>query len=306
MRRVPALLVQFRHLPVLLFAGATTLLAFEPPGYELVLQPARSGLPVVVAHAGGQELRLAIDTGTSISLVSAEAAERLSLVPHARFTLASAGGEPQTAHCGTPPTLRIAGVDIVLDCLGWVPEERRLAGAEDVDGLLGSDAIAQLDLWIDTRRGRARIAPPGTLLPWTEGVRIPVDAIERRPAILLELFSGGRGGVARLVIDSGADGAVLFGELARRARTTLGHLRMPGRVECATTSVETTIVPLGTVRAGGVSFDGGLAGLMPQITDRVEQGLLPLAALGPVLLDLSGGVMVARARLRARPRAVSG
>jgi predicted aspartyl protease len=301
-------------LPLVLLSLAGTCLAAtgasrssELPGTDIVLQHSRSGLPVIVAHAGGQELRLAIDTGTSISLISADAAERLRLLPHGRFTLASAGGEPQTAYCGAPPTLRIAGVDIVLDCLGWVPEERRMAGAEDADGLLGSDALSQLDLWIDMRRGRARIAPPGTLLPWTDGVRIPVDTIERRPAILLELpFSGGSGGAARVVIDSGADGAVLFGELARRAKTTLGHLRMPGRVECATASVEATIVPLGTVRAAGVSFDGGLAGLMPEVTDRVEQGLLPLAAFGPVLLDLSGGVLVARARLRARPRAVSG
>jgi hypothetical protein len=28
-------------------------------------------------------------------------------VPHARFTLASAGGEPQTAHCGTPPAAKL-------------------------------------------------------------------------------------------------------------------------------------------------------------------------------------------------------
>jgi predicted aspartyl protease len=315
MRRNP---VPAAPIALLLLTAATPLVgtqaALEPPGSVLQLERSRSGLPVVpvaLAQSDGVELRFAIDTGTSSSLVSAEAAERLRLVPRARFTLASAGGTTEIALCGTPPALRIAGIDLGFDldlgCLGWVPGERRLAGAEDVDGLLGADALARIDLWLDTRRMRARVAPPGSLLAWTDGERLALGAIGRRPAIVMELQGLGHEGRAiPMVLDSGADGTVLFGELARHAETVLASATYySGRVHTATTRLDSVaIAPLGTVRAGGVYLDGGVAGLLPQVTDRVEAGLLPLSLLGPVLLDVSGGVVVARARLRTRPRDV--
>jgi hypothetical protein len=301
--------LSFGLLALLLFVCGTASPALEPPGVELAPQPSRSGLPVVLVESGGFELRFAIDTGTSLSLVSAEAAERLGLVPRARFSLASAAAPPQTAVCGRPPPLRLAGMDVTLDCLGWVPEERSLAGAEDVDGLLGSDAIAQLDLWLDVGRGRTRVAPPRTLLAWTDGERVPLETIHHRPAIQLELpCLGRRHPPVSMVLDSGADAAVLFGEIARRVGTATSRapLRRAGLVQGATASRAAIIVPLGVARAGGsdgVYLDAGLAGLLPQVDDRVEAGLVPLRVLGPVLLDLSSGVLVLRARPRNEPRA---
>jgi predicted aspartyl protease len=312
MRRDPALALPLALLmfslaggPALLGSLAAPLVALEPPGSMLQLERSRSGLPVVRAASGGVELRFAIDTGTSASLVSAAAADRLGLVPRARFPLTSACGSTQTALCGALRSLRIAGIDLDLDCLGWVPGERRLAGAEDVDGLLGADALARFDLWLDTKRMRARVAPPGSLLAWTDGQRLPLGAIGRRPAIVLDLRGLGHEGRAiPMVLDSGAEGTVLFGELARHAQSVFaGATDYSGRLHTATARLDSVpVVPLGILRAGGVYLEGGAAGLLPHVTDRVEAGLLPLSLLGPVLLDVAGGVVVARARLRARPR----
>lgn len=55
------------------------------------------------------------------------------------------------------------------------------------------------------------------------------------------------------------------------------------------------------VRIGRLHLDGvRSAGLLPDVIDRREDGLLPLAALGPVLLDLSNRLVIAWARPRAQ------
>ena len=286
---------------VLLLSISAPLPALEPPGQALRLERSRGGLAVVAAELGGETLRLALDTGTSRSMIAGGVAARLGLAARARFAVVTAAGPERTALCAGPLAVRVAGVALAVDCLGWIPAEPLLAGAEDVDGLLGADALSGVDLWIDLGRGRARVAPAGALAPWIEGERLPLQLIERRPAVTIALPELGRGAPARLVLDSGADRTLLFGELARRAARSLGGPGLPGRLSTAAGGAALDTVALGEVRAGAARIDGGHAGLLPAVLDRGEDGLLPLAALGPVLLDLAGGSLVVGARLRARP-----
>jgi hypothetical protein len=288
---------------VALVAISSHLSALELPGQELILQRSRDGLPVVVVRTGEGTLRFAIDTGTSRSMVSADVAERLHLTSRESFVVASAGGEPQAALCATPPKLDLGGVELSIDCLAWIPAERRLAGSEDVDGLLGADALAAADLWIDVRRGRARLAPPGSLIAWAEGTRIPLGPSGRRPTVTMQLPSLGRDVAAQLVVDSGAQGLLLFGPLARRAEAVLGNRRLLGRLLSPTARLQIIFVPLGAARAGGMNYESGWTGLLPQVGDRREDGLVPLSIFGPVLIDMSHRILVARARLRAMPGA---
>lgn len=286
----------------LLFAIAAPLAALDAPGQEFRFGRSRAGLPVLAAELGGETLRFVLDTGTSRSMIAASVAERLRLPARARFPVAAAAGPERMALCAGPLAVRVGGLALAIDCLGWVPEERLLAGAEEVDGLLGADALAAVDLWIDPRRNRIRLAPPGTLAPWVEGERLPVELVELRPAIAVALPGLGRGAErARLVIDSGADRTLLFGALARRAARAPGAAAAAGRLTTAAGSVGLALLPLGPMRAGGSRFDLGTAGILPAIADRHEDGLLPLAALGPVLFDLAGGFVLLDARLRSTP-----
>jgi predicted aspartyl protease len=282
--------------------ASSRLAALDLPGQALDLQRSRGGLPIVIVQAGAETLRFAIDTGTSRSMVSADIAARLRLLPREAFRLASAGGKSHTALCATPPELRLGGVRLAIACLGWVPRERRLAGAEDVDGLLGADALAGVDLWLDDRRDRARLAPAGSLTPWVTGVLIPLEPVGQRPVIRLELPALGRGTMARVVVDSGATGVLLFGALARRANAMLRGSRQQGLMASPTASGEIRFVALGSVRGGDRSFEAGWTGLLPETIDRLEDGLLPLRLLGPVLIDAAHGVLVAGARLRSAPQ----
>lgn len=290
---------------VVLVVISSTLVASGPPGESLQLARSRRGLPVVVLQAGLLTLRLGLDTGTSRTLVSAETATRLRLQPKQRLSIGSAGGGSRDGYCGAPPVLHLHGIPLVPDCLGWLPDEVQLGGAEDLDGLLGADLLSQVDLWIDPTRTpvRARLAPPGMLQPWIDGERLSVESIGRRPAIVGHL-AGPRwnSSTIRLIVDSGANGLVLFGEAARRTAEASALERMHGTLESVHSRQRVAIVPVTAFDSGGSQFSVPWAGLLPQVVDRIEDGVISLDAFGPVLFDLSNSTIVANARLRSSPR----
>jgi hypothetical protein len=256
-----------------------------------------------VVVAAGHTLRLGLDTGTSRTLVSAAAAGRLGLTSGERLAVGCvASVQPRGGFCAKVPALHIGQLTLAPDCIGWLPDEARLAGAEDLDGLLGADLLAQVDLWIDAAKNpvRVRVAPAGSLGAWVEGTRLPIEMIKRRPAITVALAGLRREGPSvRLVVDSGGDGLILFGRAAQLANALFPHERIAGRVETATAARGLDVIPVQGVRTGGSLFSLPYAGLLPQVEDRVEDGLLPLTALGPVLLDLSNRIIVAKARIRS-------
>lgn len=283
-----------------LLAIPSTLGALEPPGAALRLGRSRDGLPLLAVDLGGETLRAVLDTGTTRSMIAAVAAERLGLVARARFEIATATGPARTAHCAGPIAAQVAGLAITIDCLGWVPGEARLAGATDADLLLGSDALGSLALWLALERGRARLARPGALAPWVRGERLALEPIERRPAVAVELEGLGEEPL-RLVLDSGADAPLLFGDAARRLG---GRPRAParrGRLVTAAGEAVREALDLGSLRLGAARVVAGWGLLLPEVTTRQEDGLLPLALLGPVLLDVASGVVVVGARMRSRP-----
>ena len=284
---------------------SSSLVAGGPPGEALQLARSRRGLPVVVLHAGLQTLRLGLDTGTSRTLVSAEAATRLRLKPNQRLSIGSAGGGSRDGYCGAAPVLHLHGIPFVPDCLGWLPDEVRLGGAEDLDGLLGADLLSQVDLWIDPTRTPvlARIAPPGMLQSWIDGDRLSVQSIGRRPAIAGHLASlRWNSSTIRLIIDSGANGLVLFGEVARRTAEASALERMHGTLESVISRQKVAIVPVSAFHAGESQFSVPWAGLLPHVGDRIEDGVISLDAFGPVPFDLSNNMIIANARFRSSPR----
>lgn len=293
MRLGPALAASLLVMP-------SALSALEPPGQALRLDRSRDGLPVVAVELGGESFSAVLDTGTTRSMIAAAAAERLALAPSARFEIVTATGPVRHAQCAGPLGVRIGGVTLAIDCLGWVAAEARLAGAPDVDLLLGADALASAALWLDLERGRARIAPAGALTDWVRGERLALERIERRPAVVAALPGLG-GAPLRLVLDSGADAPLLFGGSAQRVGLTARGERRRAQLATAAGRATREALALGRLRLGSSRVEAGWGLLLPEVADRREDGLLPLAALGPVLLDLSSNLLVLDARLRSRP-----
>ena len=264
--------------------------ASQIPGERFQLARSASGLAVVPATIGDVPVRLGIDTGTSRTLVNAQVAARLRLAPTERLSVAGAATGDSAALCGPAPDIRIGAMAFGLDCLGWVPGETRLAGAEDVDGLLGADALAHFDLWIDVTQTppEARFAPPGSLGAWMSGRPIALEILSRRAVVSAELVPIDSHAVsARLVLDSGANALVLVGAAANDFARAMRPAQRPGLVH---TTTSRRPVPLAVIRGlwvGGARLDVRTAALMTEIANRAEDGLLPLAALGPVLIDMT-------------------
>ncbi|MFZ5786651.1 MAG: aspartyl protease family protein [Acidobacteriota bacterium] len=263
-------------------------------------------MPVVAVRVRDTSLRLALDTGTSRTLVSARAAARLGVTPTEAFVLASVAGAPRTGLCGPVGDLRVGRVSLTIPCIGWVPSWSEWGDGSAIDGLLGADALSATAALIDTRHGIVRLAPARSLAPWVEGVRLPLERIGRRLAVRVEVPAVGPRVDARMVLDSGADGVVLFGGFARRAGVALTSRARTLRLRSAKEDLVIRAVPLGTVHAAGVDLAAGWAGLLTRDGHGPEDGLLPLRLVEPVLIDSSSDVLIVRARLRSVPLGAPG
>ena len=270
---------------------ATTLLLVTTRSLPAVdrtpLRTLGDGLFAVPVEIAGAPLHMLLDTGANRSLIWAPVAEQLHLTPRARFPLQTPNGAVD-AVCAGPIAVRVGGVSLAIDCLGWSSELEVTALGERVSGVLGADALASLPVLLDLGRGRLVL---GTEALAVVGFEVPLTLVEGRPAISLAAPSAaGEARRLRLVLDSGANDLVLFGSAAASARTG-GSTRMATLT--GSRQVETAEAP----RLGGLNRSPRRAVLLPDVADRDEDGLLPLSAAGPVAFDWSRGVAILGARV---------
>jgi hypothetical protein len=175
----------------------------------------------------------------------------------------------------------IAG-DAPSDVIGTEsPAAPPLAGAV---GILGHSALSGSDYVLDYADRRLIVAPAGSLGPIAGGVREPLEILEGRPAVraLFEAEDGSPYPV-RLVLDSGATHITLFGRAALRAVGVARTLRAASVVD----PLGSRIVP---ASAASIAFGGrrvrGVAALLPDMTSRSEDGLLPTALFERVYVSV--------------------
>jgi hypothetical protein len=180
-----------------------------------------------------------------------------------------------------------------------------LPGGGEIDGVLGADVLAGHDVWIDVDRQRFRIGAPFELDSWFDGVVLPLESIAGRPAMTVDLLDvDARPVRVRLVIDSGTDSVILFGETAARLELARRGTPLSRKAVLSTTlgAQAASTAVIGRAVAGPQSLRLGRATLLPEVRDRVEDGLLPLDRLGPVLLELARQRIVVDARPRVGHR----
>lgn len=274
------------------------------PGVQVPLVPVAGGW-TVGAEIDGRQLRLLLDTGSSRSYVRREVAVSLDLRPRARFEIVDAVGSSDGV-CAGPVPVRLGAFSTSVDCLSWrpkpVPGEAALL-PRGVDGILGTDAFADGRFLIDPGQGSLTVGGP-ELDSWIEGTEAVSGVAEGRFWIELRPVARRAGTVRalRLVVDSGTDQALLFGEAARAQ----GHAAVDAtnalqlRTLSGARSVRAARLP--RLASGEWFLRRGLAVLLPEVEDREEDGVVPLSGLGAVYLDASAGRVVLDARLRAVPR----
>lgn len=151
--------------------------AQTPDGAPVVvdLETVGGRLVVPVAGPGGERLRLALGTGTPVTVLSASAARRL--------------GEAPRLHLGG-----VGGVPVAAEGIRTVPDEDLASGSVALDGMIGSNTLNRYDVLIDAPGGRLVLRPAGSSAPW-EGVDLsePVRLRVYHGVVLgLDVVVGGR------------------------------------------------------------------------------------------------------------------
>lgn len=274
-----------------------------PPGSEIDVLRSDSGRLVVTAAVAGEPLRWEFDTGAAVTMIAARHARRWGVEPREVWSATDTAGRSLDVLAGGPLVLALGELRVELGEVGWYSDREPEFEREGLAGVLGADALAQIDLALDLEGRRARVAPSGALGAWYEGVRETVEPIDGRPALRVDLADLGQRPVsARFVLDSGADRMVIFGHLAERVASRRARFLREGELTGVHGSRRVAFAPPGRAAAGGVALRVSLAALLPDTTWRDEDGLLPAAALGPLLLQLGEGRVVLDARLRDLPR----
>jgi len=257
-----------------------------PAAEWIRLQALGDGLFAAPVEISGVRLRMLVDTGATRSLVRATVAERLDLTPRARFALHTPTGVVE-AVCAGPVPVQLGSVTVPVECLGWSRTLDESAFGDTVAGVLAADALAALPVLIDPVRGRL-VLGEGALA--ATGEEVPLTLADGRPMVTLSAPGlGGGPRQLRLVLDSGAGELILFGSAA--AATHAG-----GTTHLATLTGGRRVAVGVAPRLKGIHRAPKRALLLPGVTDRGEDGLLPLSATGPVAFDWRRGVAILGAR----------
>jgi predicted aspartyl protease len=262
--------------------GAVT----QPPGVSS-FERGRSGVVLAVRLNGQGPFRFLLDTGSTNTSVSSRTAEAIRAPVVAKASMASVAGSSMTL------VVRIDSLAVgpvhVDDLLASVVELSEMAGGEDLDGVIGHDALGSLRYTIDFRQRRV--------------IWFPSDAMEARGSSLELQPSNGRFLIAlpqrhslvRLVPDTGAASLLLFAP-----HDALPVTRLPASATLTTMSGDTEVrlATIRELRVGALTLRDVPAvvaerdGSEPSEVD----GLLPLHLFDRVTIDGPGKRLIVEKR----------
>lgn len=185
-------------------------------------RPADGDTPIVsLTTPDGTVLRLLLDSGASVSLVTDRLVQRLGLpvsaLPPGALRLAGAGAGCQDLRPGRVrlPELTVGGAQIkglealVMPALGVPPGS---------DGVLGAPLFRQVSLLVDPVGRRLRLAPDlsGAGVAPAGASRLPLHWRHAVPLLELQDSRGNRGSA---LLDTGAEGLFVSRDLAARLRS---------------------------------------------------------------------------------------
>ena len=201
--------------------------------------PRNAGLIEIPGAVGGHPIRVAVDSGAQFSAIDRTLAERLGL----RRSLAL----PMVAYgvSGRPNLAYMVDLDLALPGLtvrGLRAAALDIARLSAITGrgfnmLLGRDLLRGLVLEADMPAGRVAFRAPGAAAPPPDAEVIPLQSHGGAPVVDVSI----EGAPLRLMVDTGATGAIALSEAAARKAGLLA----PGRAISSAQSVS----------LGGLSFD---------------------------------------------------
>lgn len=265
---------------------AIGIVALTPALHGAVTQPdvtlferGRSDIVLAVRLNGQGPFRFLLDTGSTNTSVSSRTAEAIRAPVVAKAPMGSVAGSRMTL------VVRIDSLSVgpvrVDNLLASVVELNEIPGGEDLDGVIGHDALGSLRYTIDFRQRKV--------------IWFPSDAMEARGTLLELQSSSGRFLIAlpqkhsllRLVPDTGASSLLLFAP-----DNALPVTRLPASATLTTMSgdSEVRLATLRELRVGALTLRDVPAVVAER--DRSEpsevDGLLPLHLFDRVTVDGPG------------------
>lgn len=250
------------------------------PGAPIPLEPDQFGRVSVRVRLGGEgPFRFLVDTGSSLSSVSARLGARLRM-PGAGRVRATSAGLTALLPLVRPPVIRLGHRDINLA----FAVQFEASGHHPLavyDGILGQDVLRRFDYLIDVAAGQLWVDPPRRVLASLELAEL--GAVSRSGPLTLAGADD-----TRWVLDSGASDVVLFRGVSNPAGARAWLVSSVGSRRVALTG------------PGGMSF-GPLhlrwdRAVVASARGRIERGLLPLSLFDAVHVDNRRGQAYLAAR----------
>jgi hypothetical protein len=207
---------------------------------------------VSVNHSG--PYRFLLDSGAQITLVDPSLAAELHLEPEGKEVVANAGSSQSAISVHVD--LLEAGSHAITGQRVLVYDVHNLFGTQDVQGVLGEDFLAHFDVLIDNVRKLLCLDSSGVMRAEVTGPHItliPPSGITGTSAVanlmIVEARLSDATRPVRLLLDSGANGAILY--------NTSGYLNPPKRGQVKWTGVDGGVrmfstLPLQDVKIGSV------------------------------------------------------
>lgn len=230
-------------------------------------------LPIVDVRINGNgPHRFVLDTAATTTTLDPVLATTLDLASSGSLQIVTAGGS-FTARTAIVDRLHIGeiGVDdlrVTLISLDALREDD-----ERIVGVIGQDVLARFTVTIDYAQRRARLDSAPCAAADASAATTRADG---RPMVDARLSGRGLPAGARLVIDSAANGLILFGQPSATPITT--------RVTTHGQDAHAEVVPGATIGVGDVELRGA-AVVVPAGEPRTEHGLLPASWFSRVCID---------------------
>jgi hypothetical protein len=245
-------------------------------------------VPVSINHSGPHNFLL--DTGTQITMVDRLLAAELHLEPSGGAVVAGAGSRQSTPYAYVD--LLEAGSHAVANQRVLVYDLQTLRRDIEIDGVLGEDFLEHFDVLIDnehkllcldsSQEMRANVIGPHVTLVYpsdtTGGSALP-------NLIIVEARLSDATRPVRLMLDSGANGAILYNNSQYLAISQSGHLQgtaVDGK-QLIFSTLPLQDVKIGSLRLPGVPFVS-LAGTQGDSRAKGFDGVLTLGLFRRVFI----------------------
>jgi hypothetical protein len=253
-------------------------------------------LPVSINHSGPYLFLL--DTGMQITAVDPSLAAQLHLQPQGTAVVAGTGSR-QPASIAQLDLLE-AGSHAVANPRVFVYDLKKL----HIQGILGEDFLEHFDMLIDNVHGLLCLDDSGALRADVKGPHIALiaqaepeqgSALPDLPIILVRLPDATR--PVRLMLDSGANGAILYNTLEYLAPRQRGYLQGTGvdGKQLIFSALPPQNVKIGLLELSGVPFVS-LAGTQTDARAKGFDGNLTLGLFRRVFIDHADNFAILEAR----------